>query len=136
HHLHQAGRLAVARGRCPGSGRRQAEGDGPREGRGHRPARRPGYERVRQVMIRKELWFGFALMGMILLAVLVFSPWSNLTDAHLSREDMGFLALLMLALVVVTIMLGFPTAFTLMGMGVFFAWLAYRNVDPALANRQ
>jgi len=26
-------------------------------------------------------------------------------------------------------MLGFPTAFTLMGMGVFFAWLAYRSVD-------
>jgi len=23
-----------------------------------------------------------------------------------------------------------------MGMGVFFAWLAYRSVDPALANRQ
>ena len=27
-------------------------------------------------------------------------------------------------------MLGFPTAFTLMGMGVFFAWLAYRSVNP------
>ena len=25
----------------------------------------------------------------------------------------------------------FPTAFTLMGMGVFFAWLAYRSVNPA-----
>ena len=46
------------------------------------------------------------------------------------------LGLLMLALVVVAIMLGFPTAFTLMGMGVFFGWLAYRSVDPALANRQ
>jgi TRAP-type mannitol/chloroaromatic compound transport system permease large subunit len=87
-------------------------------------------------MIRKELWFGFALMGLILLTVVVFTPWGNLTDSHLSREDMGVLGLLMLALVVVTIMLGFPTAFTLMGMGVFFAWLAYRNVDPALANRQ
>ena len=42
----------------------------------------------------------------------------------------------MLALVVVTIMLGFPTAFTLMGMGVFFAWLAYRDVNPDLAVRQ
>jgi TRAP-type mannitol/chloroaromatic compound transport system permease large subunit len=30
-------------------------------------------------------------------------------------------------------MLGFPTAFTLMGMGVFFAWLAYRSVDPKVA---
>jgi TRAP-type mannitol/chloroaromatic compound transport system permease large subunit len=42
----------------------------------------------------------------------------------------------MLALIVVGIMLGFPTAFTLMGMGVFFAWLAYRSVNPALADRQ
>jgi TRAP-type mannitol/chloroaromatic compound transport system permease large subunit len=33
-------------------------------------------------------------------------------------------------------MLGFPTAFTLMGMGVFFAWLAYRSVNPDLATRQ
>jgi TRAP-type mannitol/chloroaromatic compound transport system permease large subunit len=38
--------------------------------------------------------------------------------------------------VVVAIMLGFPTAFTLMGMGVFFAWLAYRSGNPELATRQ
>jgi TRAP-type mannitol/chloroaromatic compound transport system permease large subunit len=37
---------------------------------------------------------------------------------------------------VVAIMLGFPTAFTLMGMGVFFAWLAYRSVNPDLALQQ
>ena len=42
----------------------------------------------------------------------------------------------MLSLVVVAIMLGFPTAFTLMGMGVFFGWLAYRSVNPDLAVRQ
>ncbi len=42
----------------------------------------------------------------------------------------------MLALIVVAIMLGFPTAFTLMGMGVFFAWLAYRSVNPDLAVAQ
>jgi TRAP-type mannitol/chloroaromatic compound transport system permease large subunit len=42
----------------------------------------------------------------------------------------------MLALIVVAIMLGFPTAFTLMGMGVFFGWLAYRSVNPALAQQQ
>ncbi|MFY9316899.1 MAG: TRAP transporter large permease subunit [Burkholderiales bacterium] len=86
--------------------------------------------------MRKELWFGFSLMAVILAAVIIFTPWSHLTDAHLSREDLGVLGLLMLALVVVAIMLGFPTAFTLMGMGVFFAWLAYRNVNPDLANRQ
>ena len=37
----------------------------------------------------------------------------------------------MLSLVVVAIMLGFPTAFTLMGMGMIFTWLAYdRDIDP------
>ena len=86
--------------------------------------------------IRKELWFGFSLMAVILIVVVTFTPWRNLTDAHLSHEDLGVLGLLMLALVVVAIMLGFPTAFTLMGMGVFFGWLAYRSVNPALANRQ
>jgi len=80
------------------------------------------------VKLRKELWFGFSLMAIILLAVLVLMPWGHVTTGHLG--------LLMLALVVVTIMLGFPTAFTLMGMGVFFGWLAYRAVDPALAVRQ
>ncbi len=43
----------------------------------------------------------------------------------------GHLGLLMLALIVVAIMLGFPTAFTLMGMGVIFAWLAYRSQSGA-----
>src|SRR2546421_12184924 len=55
-------------------------------------------------------------------------PWGHLTNGHLG--------LMMLSLIVVGIMMGFPTAFTLMGMGVFFAWLAYRSVNPALANRQ
>ena len=43
---------------------------------------------------------------------------------------------MMLALICVGIMLGFPTAFTLMGMGVFFAWLSYRSVDPATAGQK
>ncbi|HEX9684234.1 MAG TPA: TRAP transporter large permease subunit [Burkholderiales bacterium] len=78
--------------------------------------------------MRKELWFGFSLMALIVAAVLVFMPWGNITNGHLG--------LLMLALIVVAIMLGFPTAFTLMGLGVFFAWLAYRSVNPALAGQQ
>ncbi len=86
--------------------------------------------------IRKELWFGFSLMAIILVVVIFLTPWSNFADGHLSREDLGSLGLLMLALVVVAIMLGFPTAFTLMGMGVFFGWLAYRSVNPALAGQQ
>jgi TRAP-type mannitol/chloroaromatic compound transport system permease large subunit len=39
----------------------------------------------------------------------------------------GHLGLMMLALVVVAIMLGFPTAFTLMGMGMIFTWIAYEE---------
>ena len=78
--------------------------------------------------IRKELWFGFSLMAIIIAAVVVFTPWGSLTNGHLG--------LIMLALIVVAIMLGFPTAFTLMGMGVFFAWLAYRSVNPDLAVQQ
>ena len=86
--------------------------------------------------IRKELWFGFSLMAIILAVVLVYTPWSNFADGHLSRADLGSLGLLMLALIVVAIMLGFPTAFTLMGMGMLFGWLAYRSVNPEIATRQ
>lgn len=78
--------------------------------------------------LRKELWFGFSLMAAILIVTVIFMPWSHMGNGHLG--------LLMLSLVVVAIMLGFPTAFTLMGMGVFFAWLAYRSGNPDLAVRQ
>jgi len=86
--------------------------------------------------IRRELWFGFSLMAVILATVLVYTPWASFFDGQLSRADLGALGLLMLALIVVAIMLGFPTAFTLMGMGVFFGWLAYRSVNPDLAVQQ
>ena len=86
--------------------------------------------------IRKELWFGFSLMAIILTVVIFYTPWSNFADGHLSRADLGSLGLLMLALIVVAIMLGFPTAFTLMGMGMFFGWIAYRSVNPEIATRQ
>jgi hypothetical protein len=82
----------------------------------------------RQMKLRKELWFGFTLMAIIVITILVLMPWGNITKGHLG--------LLMLALIVVAIMLGFPTAFTLMGMGVFFAWLAYQTVNPKLAVQQ
>ena len=78
--------------------------------------------------IRRELWFGFSLMAIILACIVIFMPWTNMSSGHLG--------LLMLALIVVGIMLGFPTAFTLMGMGVFFSWLAYRSSNPELAVRQ
>jgi len=72
--------------------------------------------------IRKELYFGFTLMGLIVAAALamVFSV-ETMTNGHYG--------LLMLSLVVVAIMLGFPTAFTLMGMGMLFAFFAYHSGD-------
>ena len=79
--------------------------------------------------MRKEVWFGLSIMALVVIMVFVLMPApSQMTNGHLG--------LLMLALIVVGIMLGFPTAFTLMGMGVFFGWLAYHSVDPTIANRQ
>jgi TRAP-type mannitol/chloroaromatic compound transport system permease large subunit len=70
--------------------------------------------------LRKELWFGFTLMGIIVAAA---------TAMVLSVDTMrnGHYGLLMLSLVVVAIMLGFPTAFTLMGMGILFTFFAYHS---------
>jgi len=75
--------------------------------------------------MRKEMYFGLAIMGAIVSAIAILMPWNDLTSGHLG--------LLMLGLVVVAIMLGFPTAFTLMGMGMIFAYLAYRFRSPELA---
>lgn len=79
--------------------------------------------------MRKEAWFGISILIAIVLALFIFMPApSDITNGHLG--------LLMLALIVVTIMLGFPTAFTLMGMGVIFTLLAYRNMGPQTAIEQ
>lgn len=78
------------------------------------------------IRIRKELWFGFSLMALIIAGtgVMLVSA-DTITNGHLG--------LMMLALVVVAIMLGFPTAFTLMGMGMIFTWIAYeRDTDKTL----
>jgi TRAP-type mannitol/chloroaromatic compound transport system permease large subunit len=70
--------------------------------------------------IKKELWFGFGLMALIVAGALAMLIGADtITNGHLG--------LLMLSLVVVAIMLGFPTAFTLMGMGMIFTWLAYEE---------
>ncbi len=76
--------------------------------------------------MRRELWFGTAVMAMIIIGTLFFLP-------PISQMTTGHLGLLMLSLVVVAIMLGFPTAFTLMGMGVIFAFFAYYSRDPGRA---
>ena len=76
--------------------------------------------------IRKELWFGLVFMALVVIGVaaLLLSV-EKITNGHLG--------LLMLSMVVMAIMLGFPTAFTLMGMGMIFTWLAYdRNTTHTL----
>ncbi|MDM0045133.1 TRAP transporter large permease subunit [Variovorax dokdonensis] len=76
--------------------------------------------------IRKELWFGLTFMALLV---------TGASALMLSAETItnGHLGLLMLCLVVVAIMLGFPTAFTLMGMGMIFTWFAYdRNTTHTL----
>ena len=72
--------------------------------------------------IRKELWFGFSLMAIIVMAALYML-------VSVPQIERGHVGLLMLSLVVVAIMLGFPTAFTLMGMGMLFAFFAYHSGD-------
>ncbi|MDO9404555.1 MAG: TRAP transporter large permease subunit [Polaromonas sp.] len=76
--------------------------------------------------VRKELWFGLVFMAIVvLLAGGVLLSAEKITQGHLG--------LLMLSLVVVAIMLGFPTAFTLMGMGMLFTWMAYdRDITRTL----
>ncbi|WP_298597178.1 TRAP transporter large permease subunit [uncultured Limnohabitans sp.] len=79
--------------------------------------------------MKKEIWFGLTIMALVVLSAFILLPSpSEMTNGHLG--------LLMLALVVVAIMLGFPTAFTLMGMGMIFAWIAYKSQNPDLAIQQ
>jgi TRAP-type mannitol/chloroaromatic compound transport system permease large subunit len=69
--------------------------------------------------MNKGVWFGLIIMaGVVVLTVALLPSPSQITQGHLG--------LLMLSLIVVAIMLGFPTAFTLMGMGIIFAFAAYQ----------
>ena len=79
--------------------------------------------------MKKGAWFGLSIMAAVVIVLFVMMP----SPAQMTN---GHLGLLMLGLIVVTIMLGFPTAFTLMGMGTFFAWFAYQSVNPSLAVQQ
>ena len=79
--------------------------------------------------MKKEIWFGLSILVAVVISIFVLMPApSQMTNGHLG--------LLMLGLIVVAIMLGFPTAFTLMGMGMLFAWLAFRSRNPDLAVQQ
>jgi TRAP-type mannitol/chloroaromatic compound transport system permease large subunit len=79
--------------------------------------------------MKKEVWFGLSIMAMVVAALFFFLPPP-------SEMSNGHLGLLMLGLIVIAIMLGFPTAFTLMGMGVIFSWFAYSSRNPDLAWNQ
>src|SRR6187402_3136820 len=68
--------------------------------------------------MKKGVWFGLIIMACVVLATIILLP-------PVSQITQGHLGLLMLSLIVVAIMLGFPTAFTLMGMGMIFAFFAY-----------
>ena len=78
--------------------------------------------------LKIEQKFGFALMALILTTIAVFTPWGHLTNGHIG--------IIMLTLIVVAMMMGFPSAFTLTGMGVAFSWVAYHSVAPDLAVQQ
>ena len=58
-----------------------------------------------------------SLALVIAIILVVFLQTKNITSGHVG--------LLMLALIVVAIMLGFPTAFTLMGLGMLFGYYAF-----------
>ena len=75
----------------------------------------------------KAIWFGFTCIGIVILLIALLTPWGNLTSGHIG--------LIMLALIVVAIMLGFPTAFTLMGMGVLFTFFAYLMQSPDMTGQ-
>jgi TRAP-type mannitol/chloroaromatic compound transport system permease large subunit len=75
--------------------------------------------------MKKGAWFGLACMAVVVILVFSLMPWGHMTSGHLG--------LLMLAMITIAIMLGFPTAFTLMGMGTLFAWLSYYSVGPDTA---
>lgn len=75
----------------------------------------------------KAIWFGFSCIGIVVLLIAFLTPWGALQTGHIG--------LIMLALIVVAIMLGFPTAFTLMGMGVIFTFLAYLMQSPEMSGQ-
>jgi TRAP-type mannitol/chloroaromatic compound transport system permease large subunit len=76
--------------------------------------------------MKKEVWFGLSIMAVVVATVFAVMPApSQMTNGHLG--------LLMLAMIVIAIMLGFPTAFTLMGMGTMFTFMFYMSVEPGTA---
>jgi TRAP-type mannitol/chloroaromatic compound transport system permease large subunit len=79
--------------------------------------------------MKREAWFGLSIMALVVIGVFwMMPPFAQWTNGHLG--------LLMLAMIVIAIMLGFPTAFTLMGMGSMFAFFSYYSQNPSTAVNQ
>ncbi len=68
--------------------------------------------------MNRGVWFGLIIMALVVLTTFLLMPSA-------AQMTSGHLGLLMLSLIVVAIMLGFPTAFTLMGMGMMFSFVYY-----------
>ena len=73
--------------------------------------------------MNKQMSIG--VISLTVVVVLIFGVF-------LSAEPItsGHYGLLMLGLIVAAIMLGFPTAFTLMGLGMIFGFIAYQLSNP------
>lgn len=70
--------------------------------------------------MKNPMLVGLIALGIVVALILgLFLSVEKITHAHLG--------LLMLALIVVAIMLGFPTAFTLMGLGMIFGFMAFHQ---------
>src|SRR3982750_4859637 len=66
----------------------------------------------------------------------VAAPKPTRNSDHEQTMTDPALGLTMLALIVIVIMMGFPTAFTLMGLGMFFGFMAfYQPGHPWTENR-
>ena len=78
--------------------------------------------------MRSPMLVGLVSLGVVILCIVgVFLSTENITNGHYG--------LLMLGLIVVAIMLGFPTAFTLMGLGMLFGFYAfYKPGQPIYEN--
>jgi tripartite ATP-independent transporter DctM subunit len=76
----------------------------------------------------KHARFGLAMLILLSIGIVALL----LVPDQITR---GHLGLLMLGLIVVAILLGFPTAFTLMGLGMLFGFMAfYRSWQPWYEN--
>ena len=77
----------------------------------------------------KGMTIGLISLALVVgLILLVFLRVEHITGGHVG--------LLMLALIVVAIMLGFPTAFTLMGLGMLFGYYAFHEKGQTLLDNR